>query len=56
LYFLISNYHKNKETEVMPFPVILFDKSFLHGINPKEAKVLNYLFSTNITPELFMEI
>jgi hypothetical protein len=37
-------------------PIILFDKSFLQALSPDEAKVLNYLFRTNITPELFMEV
>jgi len=36
-------------------PVALFDKSFLHSLNPEQAATFDVQFMTNITPLFFME-
>jgi hypothetical protein len=36
-------------------PVVIFDKSFLHSLNPDEAAVFSRFFLVNLTPVFFIE-
>lgn len=38
-----------------PGPILMFDKSFLHSLNPDEAVWLDFFFLTGITPLFFVE-